>query len=111
VSVFAHPSEAEFALLLDRFGLRWEYEPRTFVLERYPDGLPRTAFTPDFYLPDLDLFVELTMLRQALVTRKNRKVRLLRALHPEVRLHVIYKQQWLELRSLLLPGEPLPAAS
>lgn len=96
---FAHPSEAELAALLDRFGIRWQYEPTTFVLERYDDGLPRTAFTPDFYLPDHDLYLELTTLRQPLVTRKNRKVRLLRQLHPSVRIRVIYRREWLSLRA------------
>jgi len=99
VSVFAHPSEAEFASLLDRFGVRWEYEPTTFVLETHPDGLTRTAFTPDFYLPELDTYVELTVLRQALVTRKNRKARLLRERYPGVRLRMIYRREWEEIRA------------
>jgi hypothetical protein len=87
---FAHNAERQFANLLDFYGVRWVYEPRTFVLDRHPDGRPRRAFTPDFHLPDFDLYIELTTLRQSLVTRKNAKVRRLRELHPEITIKVLY---------------------
>ena len=67
---FAHPSEAEFAKILDFYGLRWEYEPRSFRL-RWEEDRVLEMFTPDFYLPDLDMYVELTTLKQSLVTEKN----------------------------------------
>lgn len=89
---FAHESEAQFAQLLDGYGIRWDYEPTTFVLERDDDGLPLEAFTPDFYLPDFDTYVELTTMRQALVTKKNRKARLLAETHPDVRLKLLYRK-------------------
>ncbi len=89
---FAHDSERRIAALLDFYGIAWEYEPRTFVLEEASDGSLRSAFTPDFYLPDHDLYLEVTTLRQALVTRKNRKVRRLRELHPEVQVRVLYRR-------------------
>jgi hypothetical protein len=115
MTVFAHPSEAELASLLDRAGVRWEYEPTTFALEHHPDGSLRTAFTPDFYLPEHDLYVELTVLRQALVTRKNRKARLLRERHPEVRLRMVYRREWAEISAAADPGAlfapPVPAAA
>src|SRR5690242_9577114 len=79
---FAHPSEAQFARLLDFYGVAWRYEPRTFPL-REQDGRVVEAFAPDFYLPDFDLYVELTTLRQSLVTYKNRKLRRLRELYPD----------------------------
>jgi hypoxanthine phosphoribosyltransferase len=72
---FAHPVERELALLYDAHGIAWEYEPHTFVLERDPDGTVREAFTPDFYLPELDLYVECTVMRQRLTAKKRRKVR------------------------------------
>ena len=90
--VFAHESERQVADLLDFYGIAWEYEPRTFVLERDGQGLPRSAFTPDFYLPDYDLYLEVTTLRQALVTRKNRKVRRLRAQRPDLRIRILYRR-------------------
>jgi hypothetical protein len=61
---FAHPAEAQLAELLDSFGVAWEYEPRTFILDFDGNGRPREGFTPDFYLPGFDLYVEITTLRQ-----------------------------------------------
>ena len=70
---FAHPVERELARLFDQHGISWEYEPRTFVLERDSDGVVREAFTPDFFLLELDLYLECTVMRQELTTRKRRK--------------------------------------
>ena len=42
------------------------------------------SFSPDFYLPDLDLYLEMTTLRQKLVRKKNRKLRRLRELYPSI---------------------------
>jgi hypothetical protein len=75
---FAHPVERELALIFDEHGVRWEYEPHTFVLERDDDGQVTEAFTPDFYLPDLGIYVECTVMRQALTARKRRKARKVR---------------------------------
>lgn len=94
---FAHNAERQFAALLDFYGVDWAYEPRTFVLAEGADGLPTMAFTPDFHLPDANVYVEITTLRQRLVTRKNRKVRLLRERHPEVEVRVLYQRDYLEL--------------
>jgi hypothetical protein len=84
--------ELECAKILDYYGVRWDYEPRTFVLERDPKGRVTEAFTPDFYLPDQDLYVEITVMKQALVTRKNRKLRKLRELYPDVQVKLFYKR-------------------
>lgn len=106
---FANPAEEEFARILDFYGIRWEYEPRSFVLSWDRAGCPRERFTPDFYLPDFDLYIELTTLKQALVTRKNRKIRKLRQLYPNVNLRVFYGR---DFRNLLLKyGLRPPAAS
>ena len=94
---FAHNSERQFAKLLDFYGIAWEYEPRTFTLEQDRDGRPSQAFTPDFYLPAYDLYIEITTLNQKLVTKKNRKARRLRELHPEVRIKVLYQRDYLHL--------------
>jgi hypothetical protein len=71
---FAHPVERELARLFDAHGVAWEYEPRTFVLERDSDGTVLEACTPDFFLPDLGVYVECTVMRQRLTGRKRRKV-------------------------------------
>lgn len=94
---FAHNSERQFAKLLDFYGIDWEYEPRTFTLERDREGNPVQAFTPDFYLPAYDVYIEITTLNQKLVTKKNRKARRLRELHPEIEIKVLYQRDYLHL--------------
>jgi hypoxanthine phosphoribosyltransferase len=89
---FANRSELECAKILDYYGVPWDYEPRSFVLERDADGRVLSAFTPDFYLPEQDLFIEVTVMKQSLVTRKNRKLRELRRLYPGVRVKLFYRR-------------------
>ena len=89
---FAHESEHLFAELLDFYEVAWEYEPVEFVLAWRPDGSPLQAFRPDFYLPEHDIFLELTTLRQDLVTAKNRKVRQLTELYPDVQVKMLYRR-------------------
>ncbi len=94
---FAHNSERQFAKLLDFYAIAWEYEPRTFTLEWDRDGRAVQAFTPDFYLPVYDLYIEITTLNQRLVTKKNRKARRLVELHPDVAIRVLYQRDYLHL--------------
>jgi hypoxanthine phosphoribosyltransferase len=89
---FANGAERECARILDYYGVAWQYEPRTFPLDRARDGRVTEAFTPDFYLPAQDLYLEVTVMKQTLVTRKNRKVRKLRALYPDVNVKVFYRR-------------------
>jgi len=96
--LFAHPSEAEFAEILDFYKIRWQYEPKTFPIQWDGHGRVLESFTPDFYLPDQDLYIELTTQKQRLVTKKNRKVRLLRELHPELNIKIFYRQDVERLR-------------
>jgi cytidylate kinase len=108
---FVHPSEAELARVLDFYRIRWQYEPTSFPLEWDEAGNVTEAFTPDFYLTDLDLYLELTTLKQSLVTDKNRKIRKFRELYPDTRLKVFYGR---DFRSLvqkygLPPTAPGPA--
>jgi len=94
---FAHPSELLFARLLNLYGIAWHYEPLEFPLAWSEDGHPVRGFRPDFYLPSLSLFIELTVLEQRLVTKKNQKIREFRSLYPEVALLVVYQRDFLEL--------------
>ncbi len=89
---FASPAELECAKVLDYYGIPWEYEPRTFVLERDEEDRVTEAFTPDFYLPEQDLYVEITAMKQSLVTRKNRKLRKLRERYPDIRIKLFYRR-------------------
>jgi hypothetical protein len=91
---FANPAELEYAKVLDWYGIPWDYEPRTFVLERDEEGRVVEAFTPDFYLPDQDLYLEVTVMKQSLVTRKNRKLRKLRELYPEIKIKLFYERDF-----------------
>ena len=100
---FAHDSERMFAQLLDYYEVAWEYEPVEFVLAWGADGQPTSAFRPDFYLSEHDLFLELTTLRQELVTVKNRKLRQMAELYPEVRVRVLYRRDVFRLLGKYLP--------
>ncbi|HEY7738705.1 MAG TPA: hypothetical protein VIC63_06725 [Candidatus Limnocylindria bacterium] len=91
---FAHDSEAELARVLDFYQVAWRYEPDVFPITWSPSGAVVESFAPDFYLPELDLYVELTTLRQSLVRKKNRKLRLLRQLYPEVRIKLLYMRDF-----------------
>ena len=94
---FANASEEEFACFLDFYGIPYQYEPRTFPLEKDAQGRVSEAFTPDFYLPQQDLYIELTTMKQSLVTRKNRKVKKLRKLYPEINIRIFYQRDYYRL--------------
>jgi hypothetical protein len=96
---FAHASEAEMSRILDFYAVRWEYEPDTFPILWNLDGDVVESFAPDFYLPDLDLYLEMTTLRQKLVRKKNRKLRRLRELYPDLNVKLFYAR---DFRALML---------
>lgn len=96
---FAHPSEAEFARILDYYGVQWEYEPKTFALAWDDQGNIKEAFSPDFYLPQQDLYVELTTLRPKLTTLKNRKLRRMKELYPDVNIKLFKRR---DVRDLMI---------
>jgi len=99
VTPFAHASEGELARILDYYQVAWHYEPRSFPILFNLEGKVVESFAPDFYLPELDLYVELTTLKQSLVRKKNRKLRRLRELYPDVRIKLFYAR---DFRALLL---------
>jgi hypoxanthine phosphoribosyltransferase len=94
---FAHASERQFAQLLDFYGIDWDYEPTSFDIEWDRDGRVLQRFTPDFFLPEYDLYIEITTLSQKLVTKKNRKVRRLRERYPEITCKIFYQRDYLSL--------------
>ncbi len=96
---FAHPAEEAFARILDFYGLQWEYEPRTFPLEWDEHGTVLEAFAPDFYLPEQDLYIELTTLRPKLANYKNRRIRRMAELYPDVHVKLIKRR---EVRDLMV---------
>jgi len=96
---FAHASEGEMARILDFYDVRWEYEPVTFPILWNLDGDVVESFAPDFYLPELDIFLEMTTLKQRLVRKKNRKLRRLRELYPDIRIKLFYAR---DFRAMML---------
>ena len=96
---FVHPAEETFAQILDFYGIPWEYEPRTFPLEWGDNGNVTEAFAPDFYLPEQDLYVELTTLRPQLSSNKNRKLKRMQELYPEVNIKLFKRR---EIRNLMI---------
>jgi hypoxanthine phosphoribosyltransferase len=96
---FAHASEAEMARILDFYAVRWEYEPHVFPILWNLNGDVVESFAPDFYLPDLDLYLEMTTLRQKLVRKKNRKLRRLRESYPNINIKLFYAR---DFRALML---------
>lgn len=105
---FAHASERVAAEILDYYRINWQYEPRTFAIDWDGEGNVIASFAPDFYLPDFDLFIELTTMNQKLVTKKNRKVRRLRELYPEVNVRIFYQKDFRRLLARFgMSGEDL----
>ena len=105
---FAHASEAELARILDYYKVDWRYEPHTYPIRWNSEGMVVESFAPDFYLPDLDLYLELTTLKQSLVRKKNRKLRHLRELYPMIRIKLFYAR---DFKALMLKYGRLDAAA
>lgn len=94
---FAHPSEAAFAGILDFYQVRWDYEPRTFPLRWREDGQVAECFTPDFYLPEQRLFIELTTVKPRLMAKKRRKIKLLNEQYPHIKIRLLRVQDFYQL--------------
>jgi len=94
---FAHESERQYARLLDFYQIEWDYEPRSFDIEWDENGHVIKQFTPDFYLPQFETYIEVTTMNQKLVTKKNRKVRRLRELYPNVKIKIFYQRDYVAL--------------
>jgi hypothetical protein len=96
---FSHSAEETFARILDFYGIRWVYEPRTFPLEWDKDGNVVEAFAPDFYLAEQDLYIELTTLRPKLSTFKNRRLRRMKELYPDINVKLFKRK---DLRNIMI---------
>lgn len=91
---FVHESEARFARILDFYQVEWQYEPTTFPLRWSESQQPIECFSPDFYLPTFDTYIEVTTCRQRLITKKKRKIRLLKELYPDIRIRLIQNKDF-----------------
>lgn len=97
--VFIHPIEEVFSRILDYYGVTWEYEPRTFPLTWDTEGNVVEAFKPDFYLPQQKLYVELTTLRPKLTGKKNRKLKKIKEMYPDINIKLFKRR---ELRNMMV---------
>ena len=103
-TVFAHESELALAKIFDFYRIAWEYEPRSFPILWDNGGKPVAFFTPDFYLPDYDVYIEMTVAKPAMNTRKNRKLRLMAQHHPRVRVKLFTRRDVERLFGRLRPA-------
>lgn len=92
--IFKNESEEEFAKVLDMYNLEWDYEPRTFPLKWDSDGNITQAFSPDFYLPRFDTYIELTIMNQKYTSTKKKKMELLKKLYPKTNISIVYKNDY-----------------
>jgi len=99
--VFKNETEAEFARILDMYNIEWMYEPKTFPIEWDEEGNIKMAFSPDFYLPKFNLYLELTIMDQKYVTKKNKKARKVMELYPGTNVRIVYKKDFQELAERL----------
>lgn len=105
-TVMKEHSEIAFAKVLDMYRIRWIYEPKTFPLEYDDKGNMTLAFSPDFYLPEYDLYLELTVMNQRYASIKNKKTRLMNRLYPGTNVQVVFRRDFDHLlRSLTTAGE------
>ena len=95
---FAHPSEKTFSEHLDLFDIEWIYEPVSFPLE-WGSGSIKKMFTPDFYLPTLNLFVEITTMNQNLITKKRKKLKMAKKLYPNLNFKLFNEKDFYNILS------------
>ncbi|HWQ71449.1 MAG TPA: cytidylate kinase family protein [Desulfitobacteriaceae bacterium] len=95
--LFKHSSEEEFAKILDMYNIEWEYEPRTFPIKWDEEGNITLAFSPDFYLPRFNTFIELTTMNQKYASQKKKKVELLKTLYPGTNINIVFKKDFYTL--------------
>jgi endonuclease I len=70
--------ENNFCLYLNHLGIAWEYEPEKF---RFPVERGARVFIPDFYLPDLDIWIEI---KGRFTSIDRTKMKRMKKYHPEV---------------------------
>ena len=96
-TAFKNETEEEFARILSMYNIEWLYEPKTFPVEWDAEGNVTMAISPDFYLPRFNLYLELTTMDQRYVTKKIKKMRLVKELYPGTNIRIVYKKDFNEL--------------
>lgn len=79
--------EANLARLFNRFCITWVHQPETFDLHGQ-------RYTPDFYLPEYDLYIEV---KNFLAPYSKDRDEGFRRLYPKVDLKLLLKEEYLEI--------------
>ena len=79
--------EANIARLFNYLGIRWQHQPKIF-------NLVSQNYTPDFYLPDDDIYIEVKNFLWKYSKIRDRKFR---KLYPDIKLTLLLKKDYLEL--------------
>jgi len=79
--------EANVARLFNYFGIKWIFQPKTF-------DLVSQNYTPDFYLPDYNIYIEVKNFLWKYSKIRDRKFR---KLYPDIKLILLLKKDYLEL--------------
>lgn len=88
--------EANFARICNHLGLRWQHTPATF-------DIGGQNYTPDFYLPDRGVYVEIKNFWNDYSMVRDRKFR---KAYPDIPLLVIVKEKYYDLEARHAKGIP-----
>jgi hypothetical protein len=93
---FAHVAEEQFAKILNFYEIEWQYEPTMFILRTDEEGMIRKGFTPDFYIPEYDVYVEITVMGKP--QKKRKKIAETNNLYPDVNIILMNRSDMEGLR-------------
>ncbi len=82
--------ELKYAEYLDKQGIKWLYEPKAF-------DLGNTTYTPDFYLPESDTYVEIKGFWRKISINKFLAFRLF---YPDIKINILIKKDLKQMRIL-----------
>jgi hypothetical protein len=114
--MFVTPEEERFERMLRKHSIPWEYESHLITFALDPKiGVADAGFNPDFYLPEWDIYVELTGGGAASMRKKRSKIRRAVDLYPYLRIRLLDEgdvslmeedssREWFE--TVLLDGFP-----
>lgn len=81
--------EANFARILNLLKIKWVFQPESFDLKFQ-------KYTPDFYLPEYDLYVEI---KNFLSNYSAKRDKAFRKLYPDKNLSLILRPEYTKLQS------------
>jgi len=82
--------EVKFAQFLSLSNIRWQYEPKTF-------DLGNTTYTPDFYIPEWNLYIEI---KGYLTLEAKKKINSFKKIYSDINFKIFFKKELEELSVL-----------